>query len=136
MCAALYRGLETLSGNSSGGGAVAPFDFLMSVLFGLSGALWVLVLLSAWCGAGGGVHGLLPAAAAGGWLVACLDMSTRVWMLPQERENWALPFLALRSLALVLFLKVRASTISFHIRFVNQLDTMRARRCGHLRSRK
>ena len=78
-----------------------PLDFLLWVIFGLSGVHLAALAATAYLGSGGGWRGLLPAAMVCVWMAGGLSVSTRVWILPEERENWALPFLSLRGLAML-----------------------------------
>ena len=79
----------------------APLDFLLWVVFALSGVHLAALAATAYLGSGGGWRGLLPAAMVCVWMAGGLSVSTRVWILPEERENWALPFLSLRGLAML-----------------------------------
>lgn len=51
------------------------------------------------------MRGVMPAVVFGLWMLAGSELATRVWVLPEERENWALPFLSLRMLCTVQLLQ-------------------------------
>ena len=79
-------------------------------MFGLSGLHVAALAAAAYLGAGGGARGILPVVAVVVWMAASPELATRVWVLPEERENWALPFLSLRALATMQLLQRRESS--------------------------
>ena len=78
-----------------------PLNFLLWLIFACSGLHVAVLAGTAYLSAGGGVRGVLPAVVFGLWMFAGSELATRVWVLPEERENWALPFLSLRTLCTV-----------------------------------
>ena len=81
--------------------AMEPFQFILVIIFALSGLHLVGLMLISQRIAGKGLCGLFSTFAVAIWMGGMLIVSTRVWVLPEERENWALPFLTMRTFFLV-----------------------------------
>ena len=94
ILAAMYRSCDSLYGGEC---PIERLEFALGGVVALSGVHLTLLLVIAY-EAGG--RSTLAALGMGVWYYGGLSLSTRIWLLPEEREHYALPFLSLRVLFL------------------------------------